>query len=364
MDSNIINNFKDAVVQIATPYATGTGFFISDYNLIVTNRHVIEPGCDIIINTRKLKKRMTTLLYSDALYDLAFLQVPDDWNIPQSVLSEGAPKDAETIIAVGHPYGLKYTATQGIISKSSRLYKNVNYIQIDAAINPGNSGGPLINKKGEIIGVNTFIIADGESLGFALPVQYVKDSWNDYQSHFPQRAIRCASCGRIITETSREGSYCGNCGNKFDEKEFNIQPFKPAGICERIENILQKLDKDVALSRVGTNNWEIEQGSAKIKIQYNLQSHFIIGDSFLCKLPKTNIAPLYEFLLRENYDIEGIYFGANEQDIILSLLIYDEDLTPDSGFILFKNLLEKADYYDDILISQYGAQPNNEDDEF
>lgn len=362
MDSNIINNFKDTVVQIATPYATGTGFYISDYHIIVTNRHVIEPGSDIVINTRKLKKRLATLLYSDALYDLAFLQVPEDWSMPQSFLSADAPKEAETIIAIGHPYGLKYTATQGIISKSSRLYKNVNYIQIDAAINPGNSGGPLINEKGEIIGVNTFIIADGENLGFALPVQYVKDSWNDYQSYFPQRAIRCASCSNIITDTTRDGSYCGNCGNKFDEKEFSIQTFKPAGICEKIENILQKLDKDVALSRGGTNNWEIEQGSAKIKIQYNQQSHFIIGDSFLCKLPKTNIAPVYEFLLRENYDIEGVYFATSEQDIVLSLLIYDEDLTPDTGFTLFKNLLEKADYYDDILIHQYAAQPIDEED--
>ena len=85
-------------------------------------------------------------------------------------------KDGEVVVAIGHPFGLNYTATQGVISKVDRIRDGVKYIQIDAAINPGNSGGPLVNKEGEVIGINSFIIRGGDNLGFALPVSYLKEA--------------------------------------------------------------------------------------------------------------------------------------------------------------------------------------------
>jgi len=94
-------------------------------------------------------------------------------------------KDGDAVVAIGHPFGLNYTATQGVISKVDRIREGLKYIQIDAAINPGNSGGPLVNMSGEIIGVNSFIIR-GE-ITWALP-------------------CRCSTCGRPCSFTSPTGT--------------------------------------------------------------------------------------------------------------------------------------------------------------
>ena len=87
----------------------------------------------------------------------------------------------------------------------------------------------------------------------------------------------------------------------------------------------------------------------------------IFGDAILCSLPKTNIGPIYEYLLRENYHLKSLTFSVNNNNIVLSLLIYDEDMAIETGLACFRNLAEKADYYDNILIENYGALPRIEE---
>jgi serine protease Do len=283
--------------------------------------------------------------------------VPDGTNMPDMHLASGSEvKDGETVIAIGHPYGLNYTATEGIVSKAKRLQKGINYIQIDAAINPGNSGGPLVNSKGEIVGVNTFIIAGGDNLGFALPVNYVNEDLNEYKKFFGTYAQKCHSCSFMITAENIDGEYCPNCGSKIEMPALKKDgEYKPSGAALTVETILEQLGKDVKLARKGPYAWEVEEGSAKIFINYN-QDGFIVCDSFLCTLPKTNIGPMYEFLLRENYVLESMMFSVSNQDVVLSTFIYDQYLTYETGLETLKTLFKNADKYDTILIEQYGAQ--------
>ena len=104
-------------------------------------------------------------------------------------------KDGDRVLAIGHPYGLNYTATQGVISKVDRIREGLKFIQIDAAINPGNSGGPLVNSEGQVIGVNSFIIRGGDNLGFALPVNYLERSVVYFIMPIRgQASTRCFSC--------------------------------------------------------------------------------------------------------------------------------------------------------------------------
>jgi serine protease Do len=265
-------------------------------------------------------------------------------------------KDGDMVLAIGHPYGLNYTATEGIVSKAKRLQQGINYIQIDAAINPGNSGGPLVNSNGEIVGVNTFIIAGGDNLGFALPVEYVSEDLRDYKQYFGKYALKCASCSFMVTEENIDGEYCPNCGQKLEMPvKTKETEYKPSGAALTIETILEQLGKDVKLARRGSLAWEIEEGSAKIFINYN-QDGFIVCDSFLCTLPKTNIGPMYEYLLRENYALEGLMFSVTNQDVVLSTFIFDQYLTYETGLETLKTLFKTADKYDNILIEQYGAQ--------
>lgn len=359
---NVIDIYKNAIIQIATPWGTGTGFYLKSNDLIVTNRHVVDGSKEVIISGRNFKKRTTEVLYMDPVYDIAFLNAPNDLDFPEIELAQNPEViEGQTIIAIGHPYGLRFSASQGIISKARRQWKNMNYIQIDAAINPGNSGGPLIDENNKIIGVNTFLIADGQNLGFALPVQYLKESLIDYEPQIGKFAVRCASCSNIVTEETVQHEYCPHCGVKIGKEAFEGKKYVPSTTGKKIEEIIAKLDYDIKLARVGQNFWEIEEGSANIKINYNPETRYMVAYSTLCRLPKKNISTIYEFLLKENNNLPRLSFSVINQDIVLSsIYIFDEDLHIETELKLFKKIFKKADDYDDVLIDM-GAIPIDEE---
>lgn len=355
---DIINDYQDIIVQIHTPDGSGSGFIVKDKNLIVTNRHVINGHEDVVIRGEKFPKCLTEVLYSDALNDLAFLKIPESYNAAREVVIAREPVTAgEAIIAIGHPLGLRFTATQGIVSKAERKFNNVDYIQVDAAINPGNSGGPLINERGEVVGVNTFIYRDGESLGFALPSIKLNEVLKDYRAKDNRgRSAMCNSCSNIIEKEELQDGYCPHCGNKFDTSEFESKPYTAEGVAKTIEDILAAAGKDVTLSRVGKTGWDIEHGSALIKIIYNLNNKFIYADAVLGSLPKENIGNLYEFLLKENYELDSMSFSIDRQNIVLGTIVFDQDLNAETGKEIFSELFQKADDYDDLLHQQFGME--------
>jgi serine protease Do len=352
----IINSFQPVIIQIATPYGTGSGFYLKNFDLIVTNHHVIKETSEVSISGKLLPRTMSPVLFYDPKYDLAFIKVPEGLDIPLAELSGEPVKEGDIVVAIGHPYGLNYTATQGIVSKAERLQYGLNYIQMDAAINPGNSGGPLVNTSGKIVGINTFIIAGGDNLGFALPAKYLLEDIGEYKKVSGKIAVKCHSCTNIVTQEEIDDEYCPHCGVKIDIPHIKKREYIPTGTSAIIESIIEKLGKNVKLSRRGSYRWEMESGSARVNVYYN-QNGFVVGDAILCRLPKINIGDIYEFLLRENYNIDGLVFSVSDHDIILSALIYDEYLTFDTGYEKFKNLMEKADIYDTILLEKYGALP-------
>jgi serine protease Do len=276
--------------------------------------------------------------------------------VPQVNLADPAAlREGEQIVAIGHPFELKYTATQGIVSKAKRVHNNLNYIQIDAAINPGNSGGPLVNTNGEVVGVNTFIIQGGDNLGFSLPVDYLIKSLNDYQAVYDRAGYRCPSCSNLLVIADNQDDYCSQCGAKLDLPKITGKTYQPVGAAALVEQIIEKLGKDVKLCRRGPVNWEIKEGSATIYIFFNEKSGFIVGDAFLCMIPKTRVDELYQYLLRENYILDRLTFSVSNQDIVLSFLIYYEELQLENGVKIFSDLFKKADHYDTMLIEHYGA---------
>lgn len=355
---NILELYKSIVVQIGTPDSKGgTGFYINQANLIVTNEHVVRGNREVIIDGSGFERQLVKVLYVDAKYDLAFLAPPEIVDIPNISFGNITQiKEGDKILAIGHPFGLKYTTTQGIISNAEHQEREINYFQHDAALNPGNSGGPLVNMNGEIIGVNTFVIQNGENLGFSLPVKYLEESLTEYLKGNRKIGLRCIACSNLVFDEGKEQKYCPNCGVEILLPSYE-KDYEPLGVNKTIEELLAANGHNVKLSRRGPNNWEVNQGSAKINITYHEKSGLIIGDAFLCNLPKSDIGPLYEYLLKQNYSIEGLTFSVNPkgQDIILSLLIYDRYLNFDSGLKLFQHLFEKADHYDDILVNQFGA---------
>jgi serine protease Do len=361
----IIEYYQPAIIQIAAGTSTGTGFYLKDYDLIITNEHVVGNAAEVTIAGKSFAKMLAPVWYIDKKHDLAFIQPPAGIDFPRLPLGKYEElKDGDEVLAIGHPYGLSYTVTQGVISKVDRIRQGLHFIQIDAAINPGNSGGPLVNLKGEVIGVNTFIIRGGDNLGFALPVSYLKQALDIYAPYRGTPATRCPSCGFLVRPSNIESvKYCPSCGTEIKLPEFPLTEFTPAGTARIVEEILKDLGKDIRLARDGTNKWEVREGSARIKISYNTDSFFISADAYLCLLPQDSqkIKDLYKFLLEENYDSASLVWSCVNQDIVLSVVLYDLDLTKESATKVFQALFKKADEYDNILINKFGCRPRLEE---
>jgi len=354
----IIDRYRDSIIQIATPYSTGTGFLLPDKQLVVTNNHIVQDNREVVVRGDRLPKQLATVVYADPKYDLAFLRMQDPFEVAPEAVALGDDEklvEGDVVVSIGHPFGLEFSITQGIISNANREVENVRYLQHDAALNPGNSGGPLIDREGTIIGINTLGVEQGDNIGFSLPVRYLKQALSDYQAARPGVKARCEACDNVVAEQEVENDqYCPHCGAKVYLPSF-AEVYEPVGVAESIEELLVEIGQDVRLSRRGPNNWEIIEGSARIDITYHEDTGLIMGDAYLCALPKTDIKPIYEFLLRENYETEGLSFSIKDQDVVLSLLIFDRYLNLSTGIKLFRHLFERADYYDNVLVEKYGA---------
>lgn len=351
----------ESIVQITNPYGSGSGFLIGE--LIITNSHVVSGLKEVLISTKTLPKTIGTVIYDDPAFDLAFIRspLPIECKNPL-ILSELPVQDGDGVIAIGHPYGLNYSTTEGIVSKASRLQGEVEYIQFDAAINPGNSGGPLLNESAEVIGVNTFIIQNSNNLGFALPSYTLKEALDQFGALKTEDVIRCGSCKNLIAELSIQNDYCPKCGTKLEVAKRRREGYKPSGIVALIEKILETLEVNVTLSRRSQRSWRFDMGSTRIDINY-YDNGIIIADSALCRIPQENIEALYDYLLGENSTLEKLQFSINENTVYLSYIIVDSSLSQTHGTLALQKLFDSAPRYQKLLIEEFKA-PEPKFDEF
>jgi serine protease Do len=152
----------------------GTGFIIDPAGYIVTNNHVVDGADQIKVVLQDQRELEAKVVGRDPQTDLALLKVKSDKPLPAVTLGKSADlKVGEWVVAIGNPFGLDHTVTAGIVSAKGRVIGSGpydDYIQTDASINPGNSGGPLLNMRGQVVGINTAIIASGQGIGFAIPI--------------------------------------------------------------------------------------------------------------------------------------------------------------------------------------------------
>ena len=157
----------------------GSGFIIDESGFVVTNNHVIEDADQIKVKLKDEREFDAKIVGRDPNTDLALLKIASGQNLPTITMGDSdALKVGEWVVAIGSPFGLEHTVTAGIVSAKGRVIGSGPYddfIQTDASINPGNSGGPLLNMNGEVIGINTAIVASGSGIGFAIPINLAKD---------------------------------------------------------------------------------------------------------------------------------------------------------------------------------------------
>ncbi len=156
----------------------GSGVIINANGTILTNNHVVDSTTEIIVTLSDKQEYKARVLGRDPKTDLAVIKIDSKRPLRAAVLGDSDDaRVGEWVLAIGNPFGLSNTVTSGIVSAKGRVIGAGPYddfIQTDAPINPGNSGGPLFNMKGEVIGINTAIIPNGQGIGFAIPVSTAK----------------------------------------------------------------------------------------------------------------------------------------------------------------------------------------------
>lgn len=170
--------------QVRNRASVGSGVIVDSTGYILTNYHIVSDADDVVVTLDNGRDYAAIMNYTDVVGDLAILKINANTPLPAAVLGDSdLVQEGDIILAVGNPFGLSQTVTSGIISNTNRTVsigtkQYSNLIQTDAAINKGSSGGPLVNMKGEIIGINTAIYSmtgDFMGIGFAVPINRAKD---------------------------------------------------------------------------------------------------------------------------------------------------------------------------------------------
>ena len=173
--------FKVPIPYRSEGFSLGSGFIINEQGYILTNAHVIHNATDIRVVLSEGKKEYPgKIVGADRITDTALIRIEPDHLLTVLPLGNSDRlRIGEMVLAIGNPLGLRHSVTSGIVSATERISpglneKLVDFIQTDSAINPGNSGGPLVNLHGEVVGINTAVISEAQSIGFAIPINTVK----------------------------------------------------------------------------------------------------------------------------------------------------------------------------------------------
>jgi len=229
----------DSVVGIHTSQGSGSGFFINDEGIIATNRHVVGTSSDVTVRLHDDREYSGKVIKSFNNIDLAFIKADVKNKKYVSFGNESDVKVGQSVFAIGNPQGLHNTLTKGIVSAVGRLVQKSSYIQTDAPINPGNSGGPLFNEHAEVIGINTLVQRQSQGLGFAIPIEVLKDKHNEIKDNLTEilDGYYCRACGH----SSSDSAYCEKCGaaikvekapTKISEKKKASEPLTNCNSCK------------------------------------------------------------------------------------------------------------------------------------
>ncbi len=349
--------FKNFVFRIATPYSVGVGWWMPQRELIVTTAQAVKGNRAVIIDNAAINTQLVEVRYVDGLNGIAFLDPPKDQHLQR--LSQGNDQDlqiGQKVISLGMPEYDSCRYCEGYLIEEEYEENNITYLAHDCAISYDCVGGPLLDASGKVVGLNMHVITDAadETKVFALPISVIQSIADEFM-RLGRKGVRCESCSKLIPEGKKPIRKCPDCKAPLELPSF-VDVYEPVGIASTIEQIIAKSERDVRITRRGPNVWEIHQGSARVNISYYDKAGLIMGDAYLCALPEKDQEEILDYLLLQNYEIEGLSFSVRGKDIVLSLLIYDGHLNVDTGYQLFQHLFERADHYDNILVEQHGAK--------
>jgi serine protease Do len=355
-----IEQIKNAVVKILTGVGTGSGTYHRDLQVVITNFHVVRGERRVAIELSNGEKHVGTVLVANPQRDIALVSLAEPLDLPAVRFGTDKVAQQERVFALGFPYDLPFTITEGTVSSPEHIDRENKYIQTDAAINPGNSGGPLVNQNGEIVGMNTQVYRDAQNIGFALPVEYLVEEIEMFGEDNVSSGynVRCPSCSVLLGD---KAEYCDNCGAKISVDAFFQE--RPLNNVEKfVEGQLAKHGHDPVMTRRGMPlYWAFYSGSAQIRV-FVYRNDFLFATSPLVKLPRKNLVELYKYLLSD--PVPPYRFTMTDDVVYLSYRSHLADLAdPEQRERIGNELLgisAQADALDNQLIEKFGCKWTNQ----
>lgn len=324
----------------------GSGFIISDDGYIFTNNHVVENTEKILVKISDGKEYEAKIIGTDPKTDIALIKIKPDNGLPTAEIGDSdVLRVGEWVIAIGNPFGLEQTVTAGIVSAKGRVIgagTYDNFIQTDASINPGNSGGPLFNMQGKVIGINTAIVAQGQGIGFAIPINMAKTILSDLKT---KGKVTRGWLGISIQDVSEDIAKSMNYKNKEGVMVTDVFKDDPA---------------DKAGIKVGDVITEIN--GKKIKDTHDLlltTAALHVGEKAIIKVIRDGKEISFTTVVAERKDKpeaalmkkSQTYFGINVQEITKELA---KQLEITQGVGLIVNNVEEGSPADNV-----GIQPRD-----
>ena len=351
---NSASNLVQCVVKISTTRGSGSGFYLSDLDIILTNHHVVAGHRAVAVETHDREKLKAGVLVINPLLDLAFLKPSRAIDCPRLLFTgPGSLKNSDSVLVLGYPSGLPFTITEGIISSTRQLLGGQYYIQTDAAVNPGNSGGPMLNPSGEVIGITTSKFSEAENMGFALPAEKIIEEIELFKRNpVSGFSVKCPGCEQMLIEPA---DYCENCGMKLDSETLFAEE-SPGPLAHFIEGCIADLGVDPVISRSGHEYWDFHRGSALIRI-FVYRKSYLIATCPLVKLPKCNLDGLYRYLLGN--PVPPFSLGIDTGTIYISYRVHLSDIETEYRNSIREDIIHlarEADRLDNYLIDTYACE--------
>lgn len=346
------HSVQKSIFKIHTSDGSGSGFYIKEKDIVVTNYHVINGFRQVAIENINKERALAKVIMVNPYTDIAFLKSEKTFDASGIKINPNTRINIrEQVFVHGYPFGMPYTVTEGIVSSPEQLVEGRKLVQTDAAVNPGNSGGPILNANDELVAVTCSKFTNADNTGFGIPLKTLLDDINSLDSITDYNAFyfKCDSCGNLITQKTE---YCSNCGNTIDVKVFSEVETK-SFITTFVEDALLKADINPVIARSGQEYWEFHYGSSLIRI-FLFNKDYLYATSPLNELPKQNVEGLLKYILGNN--VAPYKLGVYKNIIYLSYRVAVTDLyTPYAEEVKkhIAGMLKKADELDSFFADKF-----------
>lgn len=348
------NTIYKLIFKITHAGGSGSCFYLKEYNLFVTNYHVVSGFHSVAVHDNNRNSYVGKVVLVNPSLDIALLAVEGDFSSLETVslANDDSLSIGGRVTVAGYPYGMPFTVTEGSVSSPKQLLDGKYYIQTDAAVNPGNSGGPIFNDHNEIVGVTVSKMTNADNMGFGIRVEALRKLLGfvgDLDRSLFQ--VQCDGCDELICE---EEEFCPSCGDKLPDDIFTEREQSQLSIfCERA---IREMGVNPIVARNGYDAWKLHKGSSEIRI-FVYDNSYLFAVSPINLLPKKDVEPVLNYILGE--DLAPYKLGLDGRQIYMVYRIHLSDLSETSEDEICANLVNlavKADDMDNMMVERFGCE--------